>query len=261
MAQLDTANRQLKRGRSMRVYVGQEGPLAGVQAFESTSTSTVERHGEYDSEEQMVDTQIPENSGFIEVIDSEKMDLYRALQGRMTDSDLVDSDLGNFGSPWIAVNVWNKKRTKYIASAFVKKPVFNNQPWSTTLNDAVMLRFEFAAARFTKLPRTAIAIDQYTVSAPQAGSPTLTLSGLSKTALQLSRAYSNQFVLGVVEKVSLGGTPVEYDWTELIVQSSTASSVVVARADGSIFVAANKVLVYYSYLSTLETGSWPGQTT
>ncbi len=256
---LDTANRQVKRGRHMRVYVGEEGPIAGVQGFESTTTQGVDRFGEYDSDEQVVDTQVPENNGFIEIIDSEKMDLYRALQARATDADLVDADLSNFGSPWIAVNVWNKKRTKYIASAFVKKPTFTNQPFTTALNDATMLRFEFGAARFTKLPNKAVAIDRFTVTEAQAGQAQATLT-LSKTALQLSRVFNNQYVLGAVEKVSLGGTPVEYDWTELTVVSSTSNSVVVARADGSTFVADNRILVYYAYESVLETTTWPGAT-
>ena len=257
---LDTTNRQIKRGRYMRVYVGEEGPIVGVQSFEATTTQAVDRFGEYDSDEQIVDSQIPETNGSIEVLDSEKMDLMRALQGRVADSDLVDSTLANFASPWIAVNVWNKRRTKYISSAFVKKPVFSNQPFTTTLNDAVNLRYEFGASKFTKLPRTAVAIDRFTVSAIQAGQTQITLS-LSKTALKLSRAFNNAFVLGCVEKVSLGGTPEEFEWTELTVVSSTASSVVLARADGSLFVQSNKVLVYYSYTSTLETSAWPGATT
>ena len=257
---LDTANRQVKRGRHMRVYVGEEGPIAGVQAFESTTTQGVDRFGEYDSDEQVVDTQVPENNGFIEVLDSEKMDLYRALQARATDAELVDADLSNFGSPWIAVNVWNKKRTKYIASAFVKKPTFTNQPFTTALNDATMLRFEFGAARFTKLPNKAVAIDTFIVTAGQAGSLQVTLS-LSKTALQLSRVFSNQYVLGCVEKQSLGGTPVEYEWVELTVVSSTSNSVTLARADGSVFVVSNKIMVYYPYSSVLETTTWPGATT
>jgi hypothetical protein len=243
----------------MRVFVGEEGPIAGVQAFESTTTQGVDRFGEYDSDEQVVDTQVPENNGFIEVLDSEKMDLYRALQARANDEELVDADLSNFGSPWIAVNVWNKKRTRYIAGAFVKKPTFTNQPFTTALNDATMLRFEFGAARFTKLPNKAVAIDKFTVTEGQAGAQ-ITLS-LSKTALQLSRVYNNNFVLGAVEKVSLGGTPVEYDWNELTVVSSTSNSVVLARADGTDFVADSKIMVYYPYTSVLETTTWPGATT
>ena len=257
---LDTANRQVKRGRHMRVYVGEEGPMPGVQAFEATSTQALDRFGEYDSEEQVVDTQVPENNGFIEVLDSEKMNLFRALQGRENDTVLVDSDISNFGSPWIAVNVWNKKRTKYISSEFVKKPTFSNQPFTTALNDATMLRFEFGAAKATRLPNKAVAIDSFTVTALQAGETSVTLS-LSKTAVQLSRAFSSGYVLGAVEKVSLGGTPVEYDWTELTVSSSTASTVVLARADGTVFVESNKILVYYPYISTLETTTWPGATT
>jgi len=257
---LDTANRQVKRGRHMRVYVGQEGPIAGVQGFEAVSTQTLDRFGEYDSDEQVVDTQVPENNGFIEVIDSEKMELFRALQGRATDAELVDSDIANFGSPWIAVNVWNKKRTKYISSEFVKRPTFSNQPFTTAVNDVMMMRLEFGAARATRLPNKAVAIDVFTVSGVQAGETQLTLT-LSKTALQLSRVFSNNYVLGCVEKVSLGGTPVEYDWTELTVVSSTSASVVVARADGTVFVESNKILVYYPYTSVLETTTWPGATT
>jgi hypothetical protein len=142
----------------------------------------------------------------------------------------------------------------------VKKPTFSNQPFTSALNDAKMLRFEFGAARTTNLPHHAIAIDQYTVEAGQAGSEQVTLT-LSKAAKQLSRAYENQFILGAVEKVNLGGTPVEYEWTELTTVSSTASTVVLARADGSVFVASNKILVYYAYTSVLETAAWPGITT
>ncbi len=257
---LDTANRQIKRGRHMRVYVGEEGPIPGVQGFEATSTQALDRFGEYDSEEQVVDTQVPENNGFIECLDSEKMNLFRALQGRADDTVLVDSDISNFGSPWIAVNVWNKKRTKYISSEFVKKPTFSNQPFTTALNEATMLRFEFGAAKATRLPNKATAIDIFTVSGVQAGELQLTLT-LSKTAVQLSRAFSSGYVLGAVEKVSLGGTPVEYEWTELTVVSSTSASVIVARADGSVFIENNKILVYYPYISVLETSPWPGATT
>jgi len=250
---MDTSNRQINRGRRMRVYVGHEGPLTGVQAFEVTTTQAVDRFGEYDSDEQVVDVQVPETNGFIEILDSEKLDFYRAILGQTDDALVIDSDVGNFASPWIVVNVWNKLKTKYVKSAFVKRPVFTNQPYTTNLNDATVLRWEFSAARFVKLPHSACAIDIFAsvVGATQ-------VLTLTKTALQLSRTFASGYVLGATERLDLGSDA--YEWVELTIVSSTDDTVTVERADGTALEAGNKIAVYYAYESTSETDTWPGQT-
>jgi len=262
---LDTVNRTIDQGRRMRVWVGVDGPIAGVQAFEATATQAINRYGEYDSDEQIVDVQTPETNGFIEMLDTEKLDFYCALQGRDTsgDNDIVDADITNFGSPWIVANVWNKLRTQYTKSILVKKPVFTNNPFTTTLNDATTLRFEFAASRMVKLPHKAIQIDKFTSKVTAAdGIQKLTLSG---TALKLSRRFTttagvNSYVLGVAERQAKGTTPEEYDWVELDVTVATATEITCKHADGTAFAAGNTILAYYAVAPTVVSTTWPGDT-
>jgi hypothetical protein len=235
----------------MRVYVGDQGPIAGVQAFEVTATEALNRFGEYDSEEQVIDVQIPETNGFVEMFDSERVEFYKALLGETDAAKIVDLRIGDFGTPWIAVNVWNKAKTKYVKAAFVKRPTFNNHPYPTNLNDSVILRWEFAASTFVKLPHHACAIDTFTLE--EGANQVLSLS---KSAVQLR---DGSYVLGAVEKVSLGGTPAKYEYLELTVSGSTSSACTVARGDGTS-LGDGIVLVYYAYVSTSETAEWPGQT-
>lgn len=249
---LDTANRQTDRGRRIRVYAGEEGPLPGVQAFEVTQTEAIERFGEYDSEEQAVDVQIPETNGFIELLDSEKMDFWRALLAQS--ADVVDVRIGDFSSPWIVCNVWDKRRTRYAKSCFVKKPVFNTHPYTTTLNDAVMLRFEFSASLFVKMPQHGTAIDEFEITA---GETSVTVP-FAKTPAKL---MDGTYVLGACERYILGTVNgvTKYEYRELAVTSSTGTTnCVLARTNGLAFEANTHGLLYYAYVSANETAAWPG---
>ncbi len=243
---LDTVNRKTDKGRRMRVWVGDQGPLVGVQAFESTATEAIERFGEYDSEEQVIDVQTPETTGYIEMIDSENTDFLGALQG-IAGSAVVDVDVTSFGSPWIVCNVWNSKKTTYTKSVLVKKPVFHTLPYTTTLNDTVMARYEFAASRMVRMPKHACYVDK--VDAIACSSTTHILITLSETAVQLSGMF---LTLANVKSHCIGACVVRTDagsglksFAELTVVATTSTKVLLKVADGVAFTATDDILVYY----------------
>ena len=269
---LDTANRQIDKGRRMRIWVGEQGPIAGIRAFECTATEAIDRFGEYDSDAQVVDVQVPETNGFIEMMESEKTTFYAALQG-VTDASLADSEITAFGSPWVVCNVWNKQRTRYNKGVLVINPVFHTQPFTTALNDATVSRFEFAATRMVKAPSRPIVCDKFLYNAAAGAKLKLTLSrvprALSHSFLDATGAQG--YVLGVAAKIAKStSAPYAWAWEELKIESSASAGmdIVVSRAvTGDTFAAqggAPMVLMAY-YVQDSNTidastnyGEFPG---
>lgn len=232
----------------MRLFVGEKGPITGVQSFEFNGTQAVDRNGEYDSEEQIIDVAVPEYTGSVEFLDNERTDFYQALIG-LNAATLVDIDLTAFGKPPMTLNVWNPKKTRFIKGSLVMKPVFTNHPLPTTLNDPTRLRFEFSSPRCVASKKYAVALDAYD------GNGVSTVFSLTRTAKQLSWVFGGRFVISVVlvETFSNGAQ----EFTEAVITSTTSSSFTLQTAPAS----GVRVLAYYFYESTGEAVGYQGGTT
>jgi len=232
----------------MRLFIGEHGPIPGIQAFEVTGTRAVERNGEYDSEEQIIEPQVPEYTGAVELLDNERTDFYEALMGQGA-ADINDVDLDGFGQPPLALNVWNQRKTRFVKSVIVLRPTFTDHPFPTTLNAVTRMRFQFSSPRAVKSSKYALALDAFT------GDGTTKVFNLSRSAVRLSFIFGGRFVIEVLSVLPPSPTlPPDYDSLNIV--ASTNNSVTVDQAPPN----GNRTLIFYFYNSTAEPVGYQGGT-
>jgi hypothetical protein len=247
---MDTVKRQLFKGREMRVHVGDIGPLPGVQALEWTPSLSIERNGEYDSDEQILTLGIPEYSGALDILDNERMDFYRALTGKSL-ANLTDFVIDNVGEAPIMLNVWaDKSKKRFGRSALVIRPTWTSLPYPTSLEEVTRIRSEFSAVRCVRFPQHACAFNTYAIGGSPGAGDQYNFS--TKVPVKLSRRFGGHYVACVVNKVEDTNSAGDFDYRYMCVNTSSTSFFTLTEAPA----ANSTLLAYFAYVSTAEAGGY-----
>jgi hypothetical protein len=246
---MDTQNRVLQIGKRMSPRMGESAPLSGVQSVEFGSTQPVERRGEYDSGQQVAEAGVTEYTGTVEFLTSERNDIFRELMGK-TANTLADVSLEGFGRPPFVLNVWDRLKSKFTASAFADLPLYNTFPWSTQLAQAATTRLEFQPSIFVMAPLHAVGFDKFT---PNGTDVTF---NLTRTAKQLSHVFGQKHIMDAITVTTESNGSKTFASILSTLASTTTTSATFSTAPAS----AVSLYIYYLYTSVAENSGYAGST-
>lgn len=238
----------------MRLHVGDVGPLPAVQSFECTGNIDITRDNEYDSDEQILTLGIATFAGNFEVKDCERLDVYKGLTGKAI-ANISDVVIDNFGAAPLMLNVWNRQKTRFIKSYLVVAPTYSSDPFPTTVNGTVSMRFEYQAVKGVRFPQHASGFITYAangVGPYNLGSAVAPPVGPVPTPVKLSRKFGGQYVTCVFQKIPDAQYAGDFDYEYLCVASSTTTSFTLKDPATS----GATVVAYYCYVSTAEAGGY-----
>lgn len=239
----------------MRLHIGDVGPIPGVQAFGCTPTLNVERRGEYDSDERILNKDIPEFAGNVEVLSSERDDFIRAIVGKDPGA-LVNFSIGNTGEAPIMLNVWNKRKTRFVKSALVIRPTWTSAPYETSLDNITTQRCEYQAVNFAQFENHAVGFYSYDEASTGPYPLYNPGGGQTRQPVKLDRAFGGHYVACVFEKVEDPNNVGDYDFNYLCVNTSTVNNFTLLYAP----TVGSTIVAYFAYVSTAEAGGYICQT-
>lgn len=241
----------------MRLHLGDVGPLPGVQGFECTGNIDIQRNNEYDSDETILTLGIATYAGNFEVLDNERVDVYRGLSGKAANT-MTDMVIDNFSNAPLMLNVWNRSKTRFTKSYLVIGPTYSSDPFPTTVNGVTTMRFEYQAVKGVRFPQHATGFLTFSQTGSNGqgpytlGSAVVPPVGPVPAPVKLSRKFGGQYVACVLEKIPDPVYTGDFDYRYLCVASSTTTAFTLA----DVPTTNSTIIAYYAYVSTAEYGGY-----